>query len=176
MRQCTAPRRTIRLKSQTIIGRRGRTGIQWQGSRKVHQVVGREYYPCERSERATNRASGHEQYVIFMSPLLGSVYAHDHWHDLWLFLTFRMDNTLSQQLNGPFWTLAIEFQFYLLLRIIVWLFSLIVRRGAVHWRILKLTLCLLAMTAWGLLTRYWGLLLPILQTGLLDPSFCLYCT
>jgi peptidoglycan/LPS O-acetylase OafA/YrhL len=82
---------------------------------------------------------------------------HSHWHDLWLFLTFRMDNTLSQQFNGPFWTLAVEFQFYLLLPIISWLFSLIVRRGTVHWRIFKLTLCLFVMTAWGLLTRYWGL-------------------
>ncbi len=82
---------------------------------------------------------------------------HSHWHDLWLFLTFRMDNTLSQQFNGPFWTLAVEFQFYLLLPIISWLFSLIVRRGTVHQRMLKLTLCLFVMTAWGLLTRYWGL-------------------
>ena len=82
-----------------------------------------------------------------------------HWHDLWLFLTFRMDNALSQQLNGPFWTLAIEFQFYLLLPIIAWLFRPIVRHGSVGQRMVKLTLCLLAMVAWGLLTRYWGLFL-----------------
>ena len=81
------------------------------------------------------------------------------WHDLWFFLTFSMDKKFSQQLNVPFWTLAIEFQFYLLLPILVWLFSLIVSRGTVHWRMLKLTLCLLLMTAWGLLTRYWGLYL-----------------
>ncbi len=80
-----------------------------------------------------------------------------YWHDLWLFLTFRMDYDLSGKLNIPFWTLAIEFQFYLQLPILVWLFSLLVRRGTVHWRMLKLTLCLLLMTAWGLLTRYWGL-------------------
>ena len=66
---------------------------------------------------------------------------------------------LSQQLNGPFWTLAIEFQFYLLLPIIAWLFRLIVRRGMLHWRMIKLTLCLLVMVAWGLLTRYWGIYL-----------------
>lgn len=81
---------------------------------------------------------------------------HSHWQDLWLFLTFRMNYALSQQLNGPFWTLAIEFQFYLLLPILAWLFRLIVRRGTVRWRMLKLTLCLFVMTAWGLLTRYWG--------------------
>lgn len=81
---------------------------------------------------------------------------HRHWHDLWLFLTFRMNNALSQQLNGPFWTLAIEFQFYLLLPMLAWLFSLIVRHGTVHQRMLKLTFCLCLMVAWGLLTRYWG--------------------
>ncbi|HEY4033411.1 MAG TPA: acyltransferase [Ktedonobacteraceae bacterium] len=80
-----------------------------------------------------------------------------HWHDLWLFLSFSMNKNLSEQLNGPFWTLAVEFQFYLLLPIIAWLCSLIVRRGTLHWRVLKLTLCLLAMVAWGLLTRYWGI-------------------
>ena len=68
-----------------------------------------------------------------------------------------MDNLLSQQLNGPFWTLAIEFQFYLLLPIIAWLLKAMVRRGTVHWRMLKLSFWLLIMIAWGLLTRYWGL-------------------
>jgi len=80
-----------------------------------------------------------------------------HWHDLWLFLTFRIGSQLSGQLNGPFWTLPIEFQFYLLLPIIAWLFSLIVRRGTLHQRLFKLTLCLLVMIAWGLVTRYWAM-------------------
>ncbi len=89
-----------------------------------------------------------------------------HWHDLLLLLTFSMDKNLSEQLNGPFWTLAVEFQFYLLLPIIAWLFSLIVRRGTLYRRMLKLTLCLLAMVAWGLLTRYWGIY--IVNTPKLD--------
>ena len=80
-----------------------------------------------------------------------------HWHDIWLFLTLCMGYDLSGHLNGPFWTLAVEFQFYLLLPILAWLFSLIVRRGTLHQRLLKLTLCLLAMVAWGLMTRYWGM-------------------
>ncbi len=50
----------------------------------------------------------------------------NHWHDLWMFLTFTMSLNLSSQVNIPFWTLAIEFQFYLLLPIIAWLFSLVV--------------------------------------------------
>ncbi len=80
-----------------------------------------------------------------------------HWHDIWLFLTFSMGYHLSGQLNWLFWTLAVEFQFYLLLPILAWLFSLIVRRGTLHQRLLKLTLCLSVMVAWGLLTRYWGI-------------------
>ncbi len=79
-----------------------------------------------------------------------------NWHYLWIFLTFRMNFALSQHLDGPFWTLAIEFQFYLLLPILAWLFSLIVRRGTACWRLFKLTFCLFLMIAWGLLTRYWG--------------------
>lgn len=78
---------------------------------------------------------------------------------LWPFLTFTMTQRLANTLNGAFWSLGVEFQFYLLLPIFVWLFSLIVCRGTLHWRLLKLTLCLLLMTAWGLLTRYWGLFL-----------------
>jgi len=79
-----------------------------------------------------------------------------NWHYLWIFLTFRMNYSLSQLLDGPFWTLAIEFQFYLLLPILAWLFSLLVCRGIARWRLLKLTLCLFLMIAWGLLTKYWG--------------------
>jgi peptidoglycan/LPS O-acetylase OafA/YrhL len=80
-----------------------------------------------------------------------------HWHDIWLFMTFRMNYDLAQQLDGPFWTLAVEFQFYLLLPILAWLFSLLVDRGTLGRRMLKLTACLLLLTAWGLLTRFWGL-------------------
>jgi peptidoglycan/LPS O-acetylase OafA/YrhL len=78
---------------------------------------------------------------------------------LWTFFTFRMGFILSQQLNGTFWTLAIEFQFYLLLPLIAWVCGLIVRRGSLHWRMLKLTACLVCLVAWGELTRYWGVYL-----------------
>jgi peptidoglycan/LPS O-acetylase OafA/YrhL len=89
-----------------------------------------------------------------------------NWHYLWIFLTFRMNFALSQYLDGPFWTLAIEFQFYLLLPILAWLFGLFVCRGTVRWRLLKLTLCLFLMVAWGLSTRYWGIY--IADTSKLD--------
>jgi peptidoglycan/LPS O-acetylase OafA/YrhL len=80
-----------------------------------------------------------------------------HRSQLFELLTFRMSNALSQRVNGPFWTLAVEFQFYMLLPILAWLFSPIVRRGRLSWRMIKLTGCLLVMFAWGLLSRYWGL-------------------
>lgn len=90
-----------------------------------------------------------------------SDYFHSgHWADLWALLTFRMDDALSQQVNGPFWTLAVEFQFYMLLPLIAGVFCLFVRRGSLSWRMVKLTCCLLLMLTWGLLSRYWGLSIP----------------
>ena len=80
-----------------------------------------------------------------------------HWHDLWLFLTFRQDFPATYQtITGPFWTLAVEFQFYLLLPLIAWVMGLVVRRGKTGWRLAKLTFCLCVMIAWGLFSLYWG--------------------
>ncbi|HLZ64124.1 MAG TPA: acyltransferase [Ktedonosporobacter sp.] len=84
----------------------------------------------------------------------------DHWPDLWLFLTMHMDFPATfQKLNGPFWTLAIEFRFYIVLPLIAWVMGLFVRRGPLNWRLAKLTCCLLVMLAWGLGTLYWGIYL-----------------
>ncbi len=82
-----------------------------------------------------------------------------HWNDVFLFLTFFMDSskTTFQKLNGPFWTLAVEWQFYLLLPIMMLFVGFIVRRGSLKWRLWKLTFCLLAMIGWGLFSRYWGM-------------------
>jgi peptidoglycan/LPS O-acetylase OafA/YrhL len=92
--------------------------------------------------------------LSFFHPELLNV---NHWHDLWTFLTFTMSLNLSSQVNVPFWTLAIEFQFYLLLPIIAWLFSLVVSGDKPHQRMRKLTICLLILTIWGVVTRYLGL-------------------
>lgn len=73
------------------------------------------------------------------------------------FFTFSMGTNVPDLLNGPFWTMAVEFQFYMLLPLIAWVFSLIVRRGTLRWRITKLIACLLVMLGWGLLARWWGL-------------------
>src|SRR5436305_6651219 len=45
----------------------------------------------------------------------------------------------------------------MLLPIIAWIFSLVVRRSTLPWRMTKLACCLLVMLVWGLLSRYWGL-------------------
>jgi peptidoglycan/LPS O-acetylase OafA/YrhL len=98
----------------------------------------------------------------------------EHLHELWLFFTFRMDFPVTyQQLNAPFWTLAVEFQFYLLLPLIAWVMSKIVRGGSLPLRLGKLTLCLMAMMGWGLYSRYWGFLLtnnPIPDPNALVPQ------
>lgn len=81
----------------------------------------------------------------------------DHMMRLWELLTFSYSGSVSNQLNGPFWTMVIEFQFYMLLPLIAWIFSLIVRRGTFRWRLIKLVSCLLILLGWGLLSRWWGL-------------------
>lgn len=82
-----------------------------------------------------------------------------HWNELGLFLTFFMDSTnkTNHQLNGPFWTLAVEWQYYLLLPLLVGGISLVVKRGSLKWRLWKLVTCLVGVVAWGLLSRYYGM-------------------
>jgi peptidoglycan/LPS O-acetylase OafA/YrhL len=83
-----------------------------------------------------------------------------YWKQLVLFLTFFMDSSPQtwQKLNGPFWTLAIEWQFYLLLPLIAWCFSLIVKRFAsVPQQRLKAVLgCCCGLIIWGILIRGFG--------------------
>jgi len=81
-----------------------------------------------------------------------------HWFDLLLFLTFFMDSTPQtyQAVNGPFWTLAVEWQFYLILPLLALLFCYLVRRCSLQRRLWILTLCIVAVALWGLLTRSWG--------------------
>ena len=92
--------------------------------------------------------------VLFFHPEF--LQAANRWK-LLEFFTFSMQAHLPEQLNGPFWTMAVEFQFYLLLPLIAWILSFIVPHGTIRWRIIKLTGCLLLIIGWGLLSRWWGL-------------------
>ncbi len=82
----------------------------------------------------------------------------DHWQDDLLFLTLFMDSSHStyQAINGPFWTLAVEWQFYLLLPLIALAFRWLVRRSSLQRRLHSLWSCLALLILWGLATRYWG--------------------
>ncbi|HEY1353824.1 MAG TPA: acyltransferase [Ktedonobacteraceae bacterium] len=86
-----------------------------------------------------------------------------HWPDLALFLTFFMDSSQRtwQQIDGPFWTLATEWQFYMLLPLIALGFGLIVKRlapSSARQRLSIVLLCCAGVIAWGLLIRGLGLL------------------
>src|SRR5579864_6088350 len=87
-------------------------------------------------------------------------YLHrDHLKDLFLFATFFMDSTRAtfRQINGPFWTLATEWQFYMLLPLICLAIALIVSRVPVQRRLRAVSFCLLGVIAFGLFVRFWGL-------------------
>jgi peptidoglycan/LPS O-acetylase OafA/YrhL len=109
--------------------------------------------------RAFRIMPGYYISLFFLTPLMHPEYLQKtHWGDLWLFMTFRMDFPQTfQKINGPFWTLAIEAQFYLVLPLLAWAMSAIVCRGRMLRRTIWLAICVCAVIAWGLLSRYCGL-------------------
>lgn len=84
----------------------------------------------------------------------------DHWKQLGLFLTFLMDSSPQtwQQLDGPFWTLAIEWQFYMILPLIGLCFSWIVKRfvASPRQRLNAVLCCCGGLIIWGILIRLLG--------------------
>ncbi|MGH2507534.1 MAG: acyltransferase family protein [Ktedonobacteraceae bacterium] len=78
---------------------------------------------------------------------------------LGLFLTFLMDSSRPtfRQLNGPYWTLAVEWQFYMILPLLTLGILLVVRRVRLAWRFRAVTLCLFGIMAGGLGIRFFGL-------------------
>ncbi len=93
--------------------------------------------------------------ILFMHP---EYLLRDHLKNLALFLTFFMDSSREtfRQINGPFWTLATEWQFYMLLPLIVLGIAFVVSRVPIQRRLPAVMFCLLGIIAWGLFVRYWG--------------------
>jgi len=81
-----------------------------------------------------------------------------HRNELALFFTFFIDSSYAtfKQLNAPFWTLAIEWQYYMLLPLLVLGMRLVVWRVKQQYRLPTTVACLLAVIAWGLFSRYFG--------------------
>lgn len=82
----------------------------------------------------------------------------NHLQNLLLFVTLFMDSTKQtyQMINGPFWTLAVEWQFYLLLPWLALGLSWLVHLGSLSRRLWLLTLCLCGVILWGIGTNYLG--------------------
>jgi len=85
-----------------------------------------------------------------------------HWGQLGLFLSFFMESSsiTYQQINGPFWTLGVEWQFYMLLPLIALAMGFVVLRifkgGSMQRRLWLIVSCLGGLIAWGLFSRFWG--------------------
>jgi peptidoglycan/LPS O-acetylase OafA/YrhL len=83
------------------------------------------------------------------------------WNQLLLFITLFMDSTPEtfRALNGPFWTLAIEWQFYMLLPLIALGFLFCINRlaNSPQRRLIAVLVCCLLLVAWGLFIRRVGL-------------------
>jgi len=82
-----------------------------------------------------------------------------NWPKLFLFLSFLMDSSKDtfRALNGPYWTLAVEWQFYMILPLLTLGILLLVRRVPVQKRLFAVTLSLLGIMALSLFVRFWGL-------------------
>ena len=101
--------------------------------------------------------------TLFMMILLFSpkYFQPDHWPQIGLFLTFLMDSSRQTwlQIDGPFWTLATEWQFYMLLPLIAYGFSLVAKcfASSPHQRLKGVLLCCTAVILVSLLMRGFGL-------------------
>jgi peptidoglycan/LPS O-acetylase OafA/YrhL len=80
------------------------------------------------------------------------------WPKLGLFLSFFMDSTrlTFRVLNGPYWTLAVEWQFYMILPLLMLGVLLLVKRVPIHKRLRAVTFCLLGIIVIGLIVRFLG--------------------
>jgi peptidoglycan/LPS O-acetylase OafA/YrhL len=97
-------------------------------------------------------------FALFAIILLGKPsYLQPHnWKTLFAFLGFFMTHAQSDQINGVYWTLAVEFQYYMLLPLIALGIYGLTRLVRPKLRLLVVIGSLFTMIAWGLGTRIWA--------------------
>lgn len=100
-------------------------------------------------------------FAIFILVMLQNPYLIDphNWAKLFPFLTMTMDFSNSQPIDGPLWTLAVEFQYYLILPFIalsIYGLTRVVRVERAGQRIWVVVGALLALIVLELVVRYCG--------------------
>jgi len=112
--------------------------------------------------RALRILPGYYVSLALLILLTAPQYLHPgHLKELGLFLTFFMDSVPAtyQKVNGPFWTLAVEWQFYMLLPLMALGLRWMVRHiggDSLQRRWWTVVGCLVGLFAWGIFSRYWG--------------------
>ncbi len=80
----------------------------------------------------------------------------DNWGTLLSFLTFFMAHHQTATVNSVYWTLAVEFQYYMLLPLIALGIYGLTRLICPKRRLWVIVGALLVLVVWGMVTRFWG--------------------
>lgn len=98
--------------------------------------------------------------VIFLLLAQSDYLQPAQWNKLVLFLTFFMDSsksTFRMGVDPPYWTLAVEWQFYMLLPLLMLSILLLVRHVPLKHRLRAVACCLLGVIVLGLFVRFCGI-------------------